>query len=114
MISLNQLILVGRLTGEPKKEEKHGNQVYYITLAVQRNYKNIDGEYENDYIDCILWKGIGSTTMEYCHEGDVIGVKGRLQTGMNGKKKETNVIAEKITFLSSKKGDEEDGKTSSE
>ena len=74
-----------------------------ITLAVPRSYKNEEGAYETDFIDCVLWNGIASNTAEYCNKGDLIGVKGRIQ-GNDGK---IEIIVEKVTFLSSKPKDEE-------
>ena len=108
---LNQVVVVGRLVRDPElRETESGNKVTYITLAVPRSYKNSNNEYETDFIDCTLWKGIAESTSEYCHKGDLLGIKGRLQTGSyekDGEKKyTTDVIAEKITFLTSKKADE--------
>lgn len=86
---LNQIILIGRIVEEIG--EKEGN--YSITMAIPRSFKNKDGEYENDFIEIISTKGIGESTKEYCKKGDLIGIKGRVETG--------NIIkAEKITFLS--------------
>ena len=105
---LNQIILVGRLVRDPelKKSEK-GKQYMQITIAIPRSFKNVDGEYESDFIDCKLWDGVAKSTSEYCHKGDVIGVKGRIQSNVveidNKKKYYTDIIAEKVTFLSSKK-----------
>lgn len=101
---LNQTILVGRLVREVEvKEIGEGKKVSYITLAIPRSWKNADGEYETDFIPCTLWNGIAENTAEYCKKGDIIGVKGRLEGNNNG----ISIIAEKITFLSSKKEDEE-------
>ena len=107
---LNQVVVVGRLVKDPElRETESGKKVTYITLAVPRSYKNSNNEYETDFIDCTLWKGIAESTTEYCHKGDLLGIKGRLQTGSyekDGEKKyTTDVIAEKITFLTSKKAD---------
>ena len=100
---LNQIVLVGRLVQDPEiKELENGNKVTNITLAVKRSYKNFNGEYETDFIDCVLWNGIAENTSEYCKKGDIIGVKGRLQR-LSGD--ELQVIAERVTFLSSKKED---------
>ena len=99
---LNQTILVGRLVQDPEiKELENGNKVTNITLAIPRSYKNSNGEYETDFIDCVLWNGIAENTEEFCKKGDIIGVKGRLQR-LEGN--ELQVVAEKVTFLSSKKG----------
>lgn len=109
---LNQIVLVGRLARDVEvKELEEGKKIANITLAVPRSYKNAEGEYETDFIDCTLWEGVAQNTSEYCKKGDIIGVKGRLQTRNiekeNGEKvKVQEVVAEKVTFLSSKKEDD--------
>lgn len=109
---LNQTVLVGRLVKDPElRETDNGNKVTNITLAVPRSYKNINGEYDTDFIPCILWKGIAENTAEYVKKGDLIGVKGHIQTRSieledESKRNITEVVAEKVTFLSSKKVDE--------
>lgn len=109
---LNQTVLVGRLVKDPElRETDNGNKVTNITLAVPRNYKNINGEYDTDFIPCVLWKGIAENTAEYVKKGDLIGVKGHLQTrnielDENLKRQAVEIIAEKVTFLSSKRADE--------
>ena len=106
---MNNVVLVGRLVEDPKVvETENGKQLTSVNVAVTRNYKNPEGIYETDFIRCVLWNGIASNTCEYCHMGDVIGIKGRLQTGSyeNEEKQKvyfTEVVAEKVTFLSSAK-----------
>ncbi len=108
---LNQTVIVGRLVKEPELyETENGNKVTNITLAVPRSYKNVDGEYDTDFISCTLWKGIAENTAEYCHKGDLLGVKGRIQSRIvdldeNTKRQTIELVAEKITYLSSKKKD---------
>lgn len=100
---LNQIVLVGRLIENPTiKELESGKKVTSVTLAVPRSFKNIDGEYETDFITCKLWDGVASSTTEYCNKGDLIGIKGRLQTHKVDDSYKQEVIAEKVTFLSSK------------
>lgn len=104
---LNQVVMVGRLLEKPEiKELENGKKVGNITLIVPRCYKNEDGEYEKDFIDCMLWSGIAENTAEYCNKGDVIAVKGRIENTIIDKVKHSNVIAEKVTFLSNKVKDE--------
>ena len=106
---LNQIVIVGRLTGNPEVAKlEDGKEKSQITLAIPRTYKNADGEYETDFVDCILWGGVATNTSEYCKKGDIIGVKGRIQTSnyeneYGENKKLTQIIAEKVTFLSSNK-----------
>ncbi len=111
---LNQVVLVGRLTDDVEVVKMEDNRkVSHLTLAVQRTFKNIDGIYETDFIRCTLWNAIASSTSEYCHKGDIVGIKGRLQVSSyedkdGNKRTSTEVIAEKVTFLSSKKEDDQD------
>ena len=107
---LNQVILVGRLAHNPELQfTETGKKRSIVTLAVPRNFKNTNGEYDTDFLDCVLWTGIAENTAEYCKTGDIIGVKGRLQTDSyekdGNKMKSLSVVAEKITFLSSKSKD---------
>ena len=109
---LNQVILVGRLVRTPEIQmTESGKKRSQITLAVSRSYKNQNGEYDTDFISCVLWKGVAESTVEYCKKGDLVGIKGRIQTRDveledETHKKYVEVIAEKVTFLSSKKADE--------
>lgn len=111
---MNNVVLVGRLVEDPRViDTETGRQMTSVTIAVTRNYKNPEGIYETDFIKCILWNGIASNTCEYCHMGDVIGIKGRLQTGSyeNEDKQKvyfTEVVAEKVSFLSSAKPKEQE------
>ncbi|MEG0980028.1 MAG: single-stranded DNA-binding protein [Oscillospiraceae bacterium] len=109
---LNQIVVVGRLVKDPEIiETDDGKNVSNITVATQRSYKNAEGVYETDFIDCTLWNGIAQSTKDYCKKGDILGIKGRLQTDIYEKdgeqKKVQRVIAEKVTFLSSKSKDNE-------
>ena len=109
---LNQVILVGRLVKSPELQlTETGRKMSLITLAVPRSYKNINGEYDTDFLDCTLWTNIAENTAEYCKTGDVIGIKGRVQSRIvekeEGKKEYViDIVAEKITFLSNKKADD--------
>lgn len=110
---LNQIILVGRLVRDPEvKKAKNGNSYSHITLAVPRSYKNVDGEYETDFLDCTLWQLMATNTKEYCKKGDIVGVKGRVESKVYEKDDEkkyiTEIIAEKVTFLSSNKTEAEE------
>lgn len=70
---LNQIVVVGRLVKDPTiNETADGKKLSNITLAVQRSFKNIEGNYEVDFIDCILWKGIAESTVNYCTSNCVV------------------------------------------
>ena len=95
---LNQVVLVGRLT-EIKRENEYTIE---IELAVPRSFKNEDGIYDTDYIKCMVNGNVAKNTEEYCNKGDLVGIKGRVQAIDN----DIELIAEKITFLTSKKENE--------
>lgn len=103
---MNQVVLVGRLAENPiVSKTENGKSYTSINIAVPRSFKNSDGIYETDFIRCVLWNGVASNTSEYCHVGDVIGIKGRLQnrsyeTEEKEKKYITEVIAERVSFIS--------------
>lgn len=105
---LNQIVLVGRITQDPKVIElEDGKKVCNITVAIPRSYKNENGEYDTDFVKCTMWSGVAENTSEYCKQGDLIGIKGRIQTRViekdNSKQTIQEVIAEKVTFLAKSK-----------
>lgn len=107
---LNQVVLAGRLVADPEITTTENNKkMTIITVAVPRAYKNMEGSYDTDFIKCVLWAGIAETTCEYCKKGDIVGVKGRIQVNSyekdNEKKYSMEVVAEKVSFLSSKKAE---------
>ena len=110
---LNQVILVGRLVKTPELfVAESGNKGSIITLAVGRAFKNINGEYDTDFLDCTLWTGVAENTTEYCQTGDMLGIKGRLQTRIienedGSKSKKTDIIAERVSFLASSANNKE-------
>lgn len=105
---LNNLILVGRLTREIQiYQTANGRKLGTICLAIPRSFKNVEGMYETDFIHCILWEEKAKLAADYCHKGDIVGVRGRLQsrviTTSEGKRHILEVVAERLTFLSSTK-----------
>ncbi len=99
----NMVYLIGRLSNDIKQEDS------IMTLAVTRAFKNLEGIYETDFIPVKLYGQMLKNTIEYIKKGDLIGVKGRLQEE-NG---QLIVIADKISFLTSNRKEEEDNSSSS-
>ena len=104
---VNQIVLVGRIARTPEtKTSENGKKFATLTLAVPRNYKNANGEYDTDFLDCTLWSSVAESTSEYCKTGDMIGVKGRVQSRIvespdGQKRRKTEIVAERVTFLTS-------------
>lgn len=113
---LNQIVLVGRLTRDitVNKSEK-GVKVATISLAIPRSFKNSDGGYDTDFVDCVAFDSIAENTSDYCGKGDIVGVKGRVQSRLiekeDKRENKVEIIAEKVTFLSSHTKDEKDRTT---
>ena len=109
---LNQVVIIGRLVRDVEVKKFDGDKsVAKISLAVPRSFKNEEGIYDTDFIDCAAFGVIAENTSEYCNKGDLIGVKGRLQSSIyekedGSKAYKMELIAEKVTFLSSKPKDE--------
>lgn len=109
---MNNYTLIGRLVKDLEVKESENKKKYgYITVAVNRTYKNAEGNYDTDFIDMIVWNDIAERISEYCHKGDLIAVNGRIETRMttvdDHNEKVTSLVCDKVTFLQSKKNEEE-------
>jgi single-strand DNA-binding protein len=105
MSSLNRVVLVGRLTKNPElKYTPSGVAVANFTLAVNRNFKNAQGETEADFINCTVWRKPAENVANFLKKGSLAGVDGKIQTrnfeGQDGKRVYiTEVVAESVQFL---------------
>lgn len=107
---LNRVILIGRLTKDPElRYTPTGVAVASFTLAIDRNYKNSQGERDTDFINCVVYRQLAELCANYLAKGKLAAVDGRIQvrsyTGQDGQKRwVTEVIAEDVRFLSPKDG----------
>lgn len=105
---LNRVVLIGRLTKDPElRYTPNGVAVASFTLAIDRNYKNAQGEREADFIPCVVYRQLAELCANYLSKGKLAAVDGRLQirtyTGQDGQKRwVTEVVAEDVRFLSPK------------
>ncbi|KNZ42402.1 single-stranded DNA-binding protein [Acetobacterium bakii] len=105
---MNKVILVGRLTRAPEvKNTTTGKAVATFTLAVDRRFKNKDGQKEADFVPIVVWGKQAEFAGQYLGKGSQIGASGRLQVrsydGQDGQRRYvTEVVADEIKFLSSK------------
>lgn len=106
---MNRVCLNGRLTKDIDLRYTQNNvAVASFTLAVQRKFKNQNGDYESDFINCVAYKQTAEILSKYTGKGDLIGIEGRIQTrsydNQDGKKVYvTEVIVENVEFLTTKK-----------
>lgn len=76
---INQVTLIGRIVEKPiLRSYENDVNVATLTLAVTRPFKNMDGNYETDFIKITLWNGVAQSTCDYTQKGDIVGVKGRV------------------------------------
>lgn len=103
------MILVGRLCRDPEiKNTTTGKAVASFTLAVDRRFKNKDGQKEADFVPIVVWGKKAEFVGQYLSKGSQVGISGRLQVrsyeAQDGQKRYvTEVVADEITFLSTKK-----------
>lgn len=95
---MNNLVLVGRLFNQPKLVKKNEHKCCYITLAINRDFKNKEGIYETDFIDVKVPYPMCDVVVDYCRKGDAISVKGRIIR--LSKYGNMRIIAERINFIS--------------
>ncbi|MFZ5597853.1 MAG: single-stranded DNA-binding protein [Bacillota bacterium] len=101
----NKIILIGRLTADPEMRfTPSGVAVARFTLAVDRNYRNKQGEKETDFIDIVVWRGLAETCSNYLKKGYLAAVDGRLQIrsyedNQGIRRKAVEVVAENVRFL---------------
>lgn len=105
---MNKAILVGNLTKDPEmRTTPNGVSVTSFTVAVQRRYKDADGNYQADFINCVAWRSTAEFVAKYFTKGSRIGVVGTIQTrtydDQNGNKRYvTEVVADEVEFAGSK------------
>lgn len=105
---MNNVSLIGRLTKDPDlRYTSSGMAVATFSLAVQRSFRNKDGEYEADFINCVCWNKSGETLANHVKKGQRIGVTGRIQTRnyeneQGNRVYVTEVVVEGFTFLEKK------------
>ena len=105
---MNKAILVGRLTRDPElKSTANGTNVCSFSVAVNRRYKNAEGNYDADFINCTAWRQTAEFVSKYFTKGRMIGVIGSIQTrnydDKDGKKVYvTEVAADEVHFVESK------------
>lgn len=105
---INNVVLVGRLTKKPElKFTATGTKYTQFSVAVQKKFKNQNGEYESDFINCLMWSTAAENFINFTNKGSLVGIEGRIQTrsyDKDGKKVYiTEVVAENFSLLESKK-----------
>ena len=105
---MNSICLVGRLTKDVELRYTPSNvAVATFTLAVNRTFKNENGDREADFINCVMWRQQAENLANWAKKGALIGITGRIQTrsydNQQGQRVYvTEVVAEQFQLLESK------------
>lgn len=109
---MNKVQLVGRLTRDVElKTTASGVSVCSFTIAVNRRFKNPQGEYETDFINCVAWRQGAELLAKHFKKGNTVGLVGSIQTrnydNKDGQKVfVTEVSVEEVHFVESKKSED--------
>ena len=114
---MNKAILMGRLTKDPElRSTQSGVSVASFTLAIDRRFKNAQGERETDFIPCVAWRQTAEFINQYFSKGHKMAVVGSIQT-RNYENDEgrriyvTEINVDEAYFVESRKGAGQSGST---
>lgn len=104
---MNKIIIIGRVTKDIELKNVGEHKVVKFNVAVNRDFKNKQGEYDADFISCVAWNKTAELIGNYVKKGHRIALEGRIETGSYDNEKgdkvyTTDMKVEKIEFLESK------------
>ncbi len=114
---MNKVVIVGRLTKDPEiKLTSNQTQFCNFTVAVDRKFKDANGQRQADFISCLAWKQTAVFIQKYFKKGSRIGLAGSIQTrsydDQNGQKRFiTEVVVDEVEFVESNNRAEEQPQT---
>ena len=103
---MNKVFLIGNLTKDPElRSTQSGVSVCNFTIAVNRRFKNANGQQETDYLNIIAWRQLAELCSKYLAKGRKVAVTGSIQTrtyeAKDGSKRTTwDIVADEVEFLS--------------
>ncbi|HGH9766942.1 TPA: single-stranded DNA-binding protein [Streptococcus pyogenes] len=116
---INNIVLVGRMTKDAELRYTASQvAVATFTLAVNRRFKEQNGEREADFINCVIWRQSAENLANWAKKGALIGVTGRIQTRNSENQQEqrvyvTEVVAESFQMLESRNSQQQSGQDNS-
>ena len=106
---MNKVELIGRLTHDVEmRQTPNGVSLARFSIAVTRRFKNSNGEYDADFINCVAWRQTGEFIAKHFQKGGRVAVVGSIQSrswvGNDGKKQyATEVVVDEVYFTGAKK-----------
>lgn len=118
---MNRVILMGRLTANPElRQTPNGTASCRFTIAVNRKYKNAQGGYDADFINCTAWRQTAEFICRYFKKGNMIMAEGTLRNNNYQDKNHPDVthytidvLVDNVEFTGSKSDDSSTQKTAS-
>jgi len=109
---MNKVVIIGRLTSDPElRQTQSGISSCRFTVAVNRKFKNQNGEYDADFISCQAWRQTAEFVSRYFTKGKMIALEGTLRTGSYQDRNHsdvthytTDVFVENVEFCGDSKG----------
>lgn len=105
---INRAVVCGRLVRDSElRRTQNGTPVASFTLAVNRIFKNADGQQEADFLNCVAWNKTAEIVEQYCKKGNLVGVEGRLQSrsyqdNQGNNRTVVEIIADQVQFMQSR------------
>ncbi|MFV0246445.1 MAG: single-stranded DNA-binding protein [Mycoplasmatales bacterium] len=101
---VNNVTLVGRITKDPEVRATGSGSVCSFSLAINRNFKNAQGEYDADFVNCVAFNATAQNIQQYVSKGNILAVSGRIQTrnydnNQGQRVYVTEVIANTVSFI---------------
>lgn len=112
---VNNVVLIGRLTRELEvRTATTGREVCNFTVAVNRNFKNAQGEYDADFVSCVAFGQTAKFMGQYLQKGNLISVTGRIQTrnydnDQGQRVYVTEVVVDNVSGLESRRSEQNNG-----
>ena len=109
---MNKIILVGNVCNEIEiRYTSNNTPIATFTIAVNRNHTKEDGTKETDFINIVVWNKRAENVKNYLDKGSKVGISGRLQVRKYQNERGENryvteVVADEVEFLNSKKSEE--------
>ncbi len=117
---MNRFSIIGRITKDiDLTTTNSGISVAKFNVAVDRKFRNEDGEKITDFFNIVVWRGLAENIAKYCKKGSKVFLSGELQNrsweAEDGTKRyKTELVANECEFLDTKKSTEENEDTSDE
>ncbi|HEY9570744.1 single-stranded DNA-binding protein [Lysinibacillus sp. BF-4] len=96
---MNHVGLVGRTTKHAVLRELAGGKMQTnFSLAINRTFKNQQGEFDTDFVLCVAWGKLAETIVKHCGKGSLIGVSGRIQSRNYDREDGTRVFMTEVVI----------------